>query len=265
MYSPEQVVAYAYSNEAIGGSQVCLDSIKQAFAEVGSMLGTASGRASLSQLFPICEGAGTDPLSREPAQRDFVSTLSVGFNHQVNDPVCAAEPGQTNLACDYGGICQNFMAPLGATSAPLERLVAMYDHTSSPLNQNHTCIELGPAAEAKALASMLNPSLESVGRIWFYQTCAEFGYYQTCDPGTDCPFVTSPHLDRLEVSLEQCSLAFNMTPGEVEANVAWSNTISGGRNPGVDRVLCKAITPPRQLDFQGGWFERLLVITRGAG
>ena len=28
-----------------------------------------------------------------------------------------------------------------------------------------------------------------------------------------------------------------MTPGEIAANVAWSNTISGGRHPGVDRVL----------------------------
>jgi ketosteroid isomerase-like protein len=28
-----------------------------------------------------------------------------------------------------------------------------------------------------------------------------------------------------------------MTPGEIAANVAWSNTVSGGRNPGVDRVL----------------------------
>lgn len=28
-----------------------------------------------------------------------------------------------------------------------------------------------------------------------------------------------------------------MTPGEIAANVAWSNTISGGRKPGVDRVL----------------------------
>ena len=240
LHMPEyqDVVAYAYSNEAIGGSQACLDSIKRAFAEVGSMLGTPAGRTTLSQLFPICEGAGADPLSREPAQRDFVSTLSQGFNHQVNDPVCAAEPGQTNLGCDYGGVCRNFMAPPGgATSTPLERLAAMYDHTSSPLNRNRTCIELGPETEAKAAASMVNPSLASARRIWFYQTCAEFGYYQTCDPGTDCPFTTSPHLDRLEVSLEQCMLAFNMTPGQIEANVAWSNTISGGRNPGVDRVL----------------------------
>ena len=67
--------------------------------------------------------------------------------------------------------------------------------------------------------------------------CAEFGYYQTCDPGTNCPFTTSPHLDRLEVQLADCLLAFGMTPGQIAANVAWSNTISGGRAPGVDRVL----------------------------
>ena len=172
MQEYQDVVAYAYSNENIGGSQACLDAIKSAFAEVGRLLGTADGRASLSMQFPICEGAGDDPLSREPAQRDFVSTLSGGFNHQVNDPACGEEPAQTDLTCDYGGICQNFMAPSAAPSAtPLQRLAAIFEHMSQ--NRNRTCIELGPEAEARSAASLVSPSLESSRRIWFYQTVSD--------------------------------------------------------------------------------------------
>ena len=121
--------------------------------------------------------------------------------------------------------------------SPLQRLAAVHAHVNSPLNRNQSCIELGPEAEARAAARLVDPSLDSSRRIWLYQTCAEFGYYQTCDPGTACPFTTSPHLDRLDVYLEQCRLAFNMTPGAIADNVAWSNVRSGGRSPGVDRVL----------------------------
>lgn len=28
--------------------------------------------------------------------------------------------------------------------------------------------------------------------------CTEFGFYQTCDPGTKCPFVQLPHLNTLQ-------------------------------------------------------------------
>eukprot|EP01044_Picomonas_judraskeda_P000206 COSAG03_NODE_8_length_24035_cov_36.331885_20_plen_1405_part_00 len=236
MQEYQDVIADAFSNENIGGSQACLDAIREAFAEVGRLLGSVDGRALLSELFPICDRAGNDPLSRVPAQREFVSTLSGGFNHQVNDPACGEEAGQTDRACDYGGICQNFMIPSAAPGVPpLERLATIFEHMSH--NVGRTCIELGPDVEGKAAAAMVSPSLNSSRRIWFYQTCAEFGFYQTCDPGTNCPFTTTPHLDTLEVSLAQCEAAFGMTPGEIAANVAWSNTVSGGRNPGVDRVL----------------------------
>ena len=67
---------------------------------------------------------------------------------------------------------------------------------------------------------------------------AAYDNYITClQVFLACPFTTSPHLDRLDVYLEQCRLAFNMTPGAIADNVAWSNVRSGGRSPGVDRVL----------------------------
>jgi serine protease 16 len=177
MQEYQDVIASAFANENIGGSQTCLDAIKEAFAEVGRLLGSADGRSSLMDLFPICDGSGIDPLSREPAQRDFVSTISGGFNHQVNDPACGDEVGQTDRACDYGGICQNFMIPSAAPgTTTLSRLAAIFDHMSQ--NANRTCIALGPDAEARAAAAMVSPSLNSSRRIWFYQTCAEFGFYQ---------------------------------------------------------------------------------------
>merc|ERR1739841_429478 len=47
-------------------------------------------------------------------------------------------------------------------------------------------------------------SPDNSDRSWFYQTCKEFGFYQTCDPGTFCPFTTSPHVSTVESYLEIC-------------------------------------------------------------
>ncbi len=92
--------------------------------------------------------------------------------------------------------------------APLARLAALV-----AINQGTACMDVSYDAY---LATLLNTTVAGgTERIWTYQTCAEFGFYQTCDPGSKCPFTKSPWRDTLQFSLDLCRLAFNILPAQV--------------------------------------------------
>ena len=54
-------------------------------------------------------------------------------------------------------------------------------------------------------------------RSWLWQTCTEFGFYQTCEKGSQCPYGRGYH--PLEHDLEVCSYAFGVASEEVKANI----------------------------------------------
>lgn len=54
-------------------------------------------------------------------------------------------------------------------------------------------------------------------RSWLWQTCSEFGFYQTCEMGSQCPYGRGYH--PLEHDFEVCRYAFGIGSDEVEANV----------------------------------------------
>jgi len=72
-------------------------------------------------------------------------------------------------------------------------------------------------------------SSEAIGpfgsRSWIWQTCTEFGFYQTCND--DCPFAS--HYHSIDMDLEMCSLLFNITSDSVYENVQASIDLYGGK------------------------------------
>ena len=64
------------------------------------------------------------------------------------------------------------------------------------------------------------------GRSWTYQTCAEFGYYQTAD-SREQPF--SSFLS-LPLYVQQCADVFNISADRVSFNVDWTNINYGGQS-----------------------------------
>jgi len=67
-------------------------------------------------------------------------------------------------------------------------------------------------------------------RQWVYQTCTEFGWYQTTD-STHQPFIGF----NLKYSLSQCQAIYDVSPLHVDVAVARSNDYYGGR--GVAKVV----------------------------
>ncbi|KAJ1618645.1 serine carboxypeptidase S28-domain-containing protein [Pavlovales sp. CCMP2436] len=91
-------------------------------------------------------------------------------------------------------------------------------------------MELDPTV---ALAELLNTS--SPARAWPYQTCAEYGFFQTCEVGSECPFARGAL--SLSGSFEMCRRAFGISAAEVAVHVARTNARYGGNRPAASRVL----------------------------
>jgi len=71
------------------------------------------------------------------------------------------------------------------------------------------------------------------GRSWYYQTCNEFGYYQTGESVLS-PF--SPAIT-LDYFLQMCQIAFGISKDMVEQNVYNTNQYYGGRNLNSSRIM----------------------------
>jgi serine protease 16 len=70
---------------------------------------------------------------------------------------------------------------------------------------------------------------------WMWQTCAEFGFYQTCEVGSNCPFAKG-YLP-LDSFLNDCEHLFGIGPEEVQQNVNSSNEWYGGWDIQATRIL----------------------------
>jgi len=211
----------------VGGSETCYSAIKDAFTEVGTLLQPplAEGRSTLYSLFGICDQG--DPLKDPDEQVGLVQTLSFIFPAQSNDPLCDT-PG-----CNIKSMCSAYMANTTVSERPIERLAAFYKQMSGGGGQ---CTSIDYYAEN--IAPLLNTTLAGgTARIWTYQTCTEYGFYQTCDPGTKCIFTSAPHLNTLDSYYDQCQKAFGISGLQVEEAVKSSNIWSGGWHPGSSRVL----------------------------
>lgn len=209
------VVGASLGNAMVGGSAECLQTVNSTFEELGAQLQSASGRRQLEALFHVC---GQNALDVFENQQQLLQNLFDVFPVQSNDPTCT-QPG-----CNIQQVCRLMLDPeVGTPLQRLGRLVA--------LAQGPTCLD---CYLADYIALLLNGTGE---RVWTYQTCAEFAFYQTCDPGSACPFTRAPWLDTLQSSLALCSVAYNITAAQVAKNVADSNNYYGGDHPGGTRIL----------------------------
>uniref|UniRef100_A0AAQ6IP61 Uncharacterized protein n=1 Tax=Anabas testudineus TaxID=64144 RepID=A0AAQ6IP61_ANATE len=70
-------------------------------------------------------------------------------------------------------------------------------------------------------------------RQWTYQTCTEFGFYQTCEDAT-CPF---SGMLTLQIDTKLCPKLFGISQHSLPARIAFTNTYYGGDNPHMHRIL----------------------------
>ena len=76
---------------------------------------------------------------------------------------------------------------------------------------------------------------EHNNRSWQWQTCNEFGFYQTCEIDSHCPFAKGYHNKNQDLDI--CQKAVDVSPEQVAKNVRDSRALYGGWNMKGNRIM----------------------------
>lgn len=192
-----------------GGSS-CPQAIQQATNQIQTMLTTSSGKSQVQSLFKVCA-----PLQSDDDIANFMSTLAgnimgvVQYNNEGRggpniDDICAGMVGSDPLSA-YVNVSNALLAESGASCLDVSY--------TSMINQMKN-------ATAGATVG---------GRSWLWQTCQEFGYYQSTDSNSSHVF---GNLFPLAFSLKICNDVFgtSYSQQDFQDRIDWSNTYYGDLN-----------------------------------
>ena len=198
-----EVVASSISAEIVGGSNACLSAVTSGHKAIGDLLTTSDGRRSLEEMFNLCV---PHSLEDEGNREQFAGDGVIYIPAQSNDPSC------NTPYCDIASIC-DFMTNTDDSLSPIEKLAQL-----SKAQHLGSCVTVSYKAMLKTMALPNNPI-----RSWLYQTCTEWGFYQTCPVGSTCPYTQGLHT--LQVDYEICEMAFDISSEQVNNQVANTRSI----------------------------------------
>ncbi|XP_022106757.1 thymus-specific serine protease-like [Acanthaster planci] len=203
-----EVVANSFADPIVFGSAKCVASIRQAFGKIEQMR-QAGKFDQLQNDFNTCQN-----LTKPNDFKTFANYLQSRFmgTAQYN----RVEGNSSSI----GDMCKIMMVP-----DPYQALVKMFKPS--------TCWDVSFDDFLEKLTNVYYHPYQ-VLRQWFYQTCTQFGYYQTCDNNTNCMFL--PQVD-VDYYLTWCAEAYNISAINVLEQVNFTNTYYGGDNPRGTRVL----------------------------
>ncbi|CBN78040.1 conserved unknown protein [Ectocarpus siliculosus] len=243
--------------DGVGGSEECASAVEAGHASIGELLLTEEGQLELVATFQLCDASS---LQDEDARVLFAGDGVVTLPIQGNDPAC------NGMVCNIRAVCE--IMTDATRGSEVERLAAIRKIQRSsdaeaieeprsspspcevfpPKDMNTAAGRYGgrsrergaglrrdyPGQEMKLLGRWaMDPS--DPDRAWLYQTCTEFGFYQTCEVGTRCPFTQGLHT--LDLDLAMCEEAFGIRAEEVREQVRLTNLFYGGDRPRGSRVI----------------------------
>jgi len=210
-YNDRVAAAYSVSSNGVGGSEACTAAIRKGHEMIGEMFKTAEGQRELEKQFGLSSGY----LSLRSRQAGFAGDGVAYFPSQSNDLTC------TQPACNIAKICEIMINE--SIGDEIARLVVL---RSAGENSNDD-----DDADAKYLPD-----------FWSYQTCTEFGFYQTCETNSSCMFTRG--FNTLDRYTSYCQ-TYGISPAQIEANVEDTNAHYGGLRPtGSDGKLGTCVVWP---------------------
>jgi len=246
------------ATSSLGTSQ-CQQHVREAAKHVEILLQTQKGREFLSKKFRTCQVLGENRLDH----MQFVSTIAGNFFGviQYNRDNRAWEGALgTNITIEtLCGVMGD--DKLGDT---LDRYAVVNDIILKVYSTK--CIDVSYTNFVNFLRKTTWSSENAGGaRQWIYQTCTEFGYFQTTD-STQQVFGTSIPLD---FYLQQCvdvyGKRYNVT--ENERGIKWTNTNYGGysMSRGASRIVFPngSIDPWHALSFVESIGDVVAVFIKG--
>ncbi|XP_041985733.1 putative serine protease K12H4.7 [Aricia agestis] len=199
------------------GGQACVDAVGEAVDMMLELITTTAGVQRVSELFNTCS------LLQSSSPLDVATFFWFGITETFAYLVQYATPGNIPAACSI---------ITGSQGDPVERLSTWI--TSQPWTQ--PCIE---TRYQEVLAGHTNTSYDApdaVMRLWTYQTCVEYGWYQTTT-SSDQPFRDTVPLEYFH---QMCRDFFGemFTPTFLRAGISRTNLLWGSQLP--DRVVSVA-------------------------
>lgn len=206
-----EVVAASLASSAAGPA--CVTAIAQATAELQGLTKSSAGQQQIVKDFKLCQ----DSLTQQTDIMNFFSSVASNFDGvvQYNKDNRAFEGGPVPPTID--DVCR---IVTGGPDA-YQQYIAFNNFMLEAANQS--CFDIN---YANMVSTLRNTSWDSDaaqgGRQWTYQTCVEFGYFQSSDSAKQ-PFGS---LFPVSFSLQQCRDIYSL-PGP---DVSWTNTFYGGLN-----------------------------------
>ncbi|KAM9318629.1 thymus-specific serine protease [Pholidichthys leucotaenia] len=215
------IVSLSLMNEAVGGSEKCLAKVQEAFAAVEAAV-MGGNISHVAKDFGCCQ---------IPNNPDDQIELMQNLADIIMGTVQYNEEGVLMSISDLCGVMTNGSSKYGEQMDAYHRLVALsqiYRSTSE-----ESCLDV---SFENTLKNVMDTSLRSrrrAERQWIYQTCTEFGFYQTCEDAT-CPF---SGMLTLHTQTKLCAMLFDISQHSLPARITFTNTYYGGDSPCTHRVL----------------------------
>lgn len=194
------ITAEAYSLPSVGGSPACTAAISKGHAAIGSMMNTSSGRQALQKQF----GIPASSLETREGQASFAGNGVCAFPSQGNDPACT-DPG-----CNIEQICKVMVD--SSLGSEVDRLAKLRELQATGAVQSSEELD-----------------------YWGYQTCNEFGFYQTCEVGSKCFYTQG--LVLLPDMMGFCTTQFQISAPAVAKNIESTNQFYGADHPNATRIF----------------------------
>jgi len=193
--------------------EFCNAQISNATQQIQTMLQSPEGRKKLEGLFSICK-----PLNGMKDIQTFMANVMGNFQGTVQYDN-EGNPITIQTVC---GIMEN----TDPKTNPLANYIAVNNLFLNAYGQ--TCLD---CSYANAVSYLKNTTDNGGARQWTYQTCTEFGYFQTTDSKNQ-PF---GNLVPLRYYTDMCKdvFSFNFLPGINDTN----NYYGGNQPKGATNIL----------------------------
>ncbi|KIH60371.1 serine carboxypeptidase S28 [Ancylostoma duodenale] len=209
-------------NSITRDSAQCAQSVTTAFNLVSSMLTTASGRQSLKATFNLCEDL--DPSNAQQIET-FWQTVYSPYMEVVQYSGDSAGLFQ-NLLTIHNAICR-----FHDTDASSLTKLKQVNNYFNQLSGYFGCQDIDYQNFIEFMQDTTYGDAQEI-RAWVWQTCTEFGYYQSTDSDTAGPFFGGKPALPVKYYIDECTNIYGSqyNSASVASAVANVNAYYGGRD-----------------------------------
>lgn len=204
--------------ESIG--EQCALRVKGAFSKINSLIETDEGKTQLESDFKSC--------TKIESELDKVTFLEALTDNIAGVVQYSGDANSRGRLYNIDRMCDIIIN--GASDAYEAYKLFVYDYMNSTGAQ---CSESSYAQQISDLSNTDPSGSSASSRSWVFQTCAEYGYYQTVET-TDVPFSKKINLDYF---LGICKDVYGIDAAEPAKSVDYTNVYYGALNPHSSRIV----------------------------